>query len=328
MSNNYELLLRHPELITENTIILGANADLPAGWLSLLKEAGAQVLTWDFLTQQAHQALDNVKFAMPQVVDLESAERIILLWPKAKQHALALIQLIANVHTECWVVGANNAGGKSIGKNVAKLANAEKVDAARHSNLWKLSLEPATQFNWLQLASSFNHQGKSYITLPGVFSQGKLDVGTSVLLEHLPAPSTGKLLDLGCGSGVIGLSMKAQQPALEVTLADVDAFALQSARLNSMRLNLPVEVIASDGLSQVEGKFDYIFTNPPFHQGKETDYRFAQQLFRQAKQHLVEEGQLWLVANSHLAYEEWAKEHFSQVEVMTQEKGFKLICVY
>src|SRR5690554_1482682 len=114
----------------------------------------------------------------------------------------------------------------------------------------------------------------------------------------------------------------------EVTLADVDAFALQSARLNSMRLNLLVEVIASDGLSQVEGKFDYIFTNPPFHQGKETDYRFAQQLFRQAKQHLVEEGQLWLVANSHLAYEEWAKEHFSQVEVMTQEKGFKLICVY
>src|SRR5690554_7333777 len=92
MSNNYELLLRHPELITENTIILGANADLPAGWLSLLKEAGAQVLTWDFLTQQAHKALDNVKFAMPQVVDLESAERIILLWPKAKQHALALIQ--------------------------------------------------------------------------------------------------------------------------------------------------------------------------------------------------------------------------------------------
>ena len=108
----------------------------------------------------------------------------------------------------------------------------------------------------------------------------------------------------------------------------VDAFALQSARLNSMRLQLPAEVLASDGLSQVEGEFDYIFTNPPFHQGKETDYQFARQMFSQAKQHLTQDGQLWLVANIHLSYEDWANEHFSNVEVMAQEKGFKLICAY
>lgn len=328
MSNTYELLLRHPELITANTVVLGANADLPSGWLSLLKESGAQLITWDLLTQRAHQPLENAQFAMPQVADLAAADTVILLWPKAKNQALAFLSLIANAHKECWVVGANNAGGKSIGKNSAALAQAEKVDAARHCSLWKLTLTEQTDFNWLQLASSFQHQDRSFITLPGVFSQGKLDVGTAIMLEHLPAPNAGKLLDLGCGSGVIGLSMKAEQPELAVTLVDVDAFALQSARLNSMRLQLPVEVIASDGLEQTEGRFDYIFTNPPFHQGKDTDYRFAMQLFQQAKAHLVEDGQLWLVANIHLAYEDWAKEHFDNVELMTQEKGFKLICAY
>lgn len=328
MSNTYELLLRHPDLITAKTIVLGAGADLPSGWLSLLKETGAKLITWDLLTQQAHQALENTQFAMPQVADIAEADTVILLWPKAKNQALAFVSLIANAHKECWVVGANNAGGKSIGKNVAALAQAVKVDAARHCNLWKLKLEPQTDFNWLQLASSFQHEGKSFITLPGVFSQGKLDIGTAILLEHLPAPNKGTLLDLGCGSGVIGLSMKAQQPELEVTLVDVDAFALQSARLNSMRLQLPVEVLASDGLAQIEGQFDYIFSNPPFHQGKDTDYRFAMQLFQQAKHHLTEDGQLWLVANIHLSYEEWAKEHFANVEVMAQEKGFKLICAY
>jgi len=70
----------------------------------------------------------------------------------------------------------------------------------------------------------------------------------------------------------------------------------------------------------------FIITNPPFHQGKNTDYQFAQNLFKQAKQHLVKDGQLWLIANRHLGYEEWAQEAFDHVEVMVQEKGFKLIC--
>lgn len=328
MPNTYELLLRHPQLVTDKTIILGTSAHLPSGWLSLLKDTGAQYLTWDLLTQQAHQGTEQIEFALPQVSSVQQAETVILLWPKAKQQALALIELIANTHKECWVVGANNAGGKSIGKNVAALAQAKKIDAARHCNLWQLELQPKTGFNWLQLADSFQHQDHAYITLPGVFSHGKLDAGTAVLLEHVPAPSEGKLLDLGCGSGVIGLSMKAQEPGLEVTLADVDAFALQSARLNSVRLKLPVTVLASNGLQQVEGKYDYIFTNPPFHQGKDTNYQFARQLFSQAKPHLTEGGQVWLIANNHLPYEEWAKEYFVQVDVLAQEKGFKLICVY
>ena len=128
------------------------------------------------------------------------------------------------------------------------------------------------------------------------------------------------------GSGVIGLSLKKRSPSLEVVLTDVDAFALRSAQLNSMRLALPVEILHSDGLTSIDGRFDFIITNPPFHQGKNTDYQFAQNLFKQAKQHLVKDGQLWLIANRHLGYEEWAQEAFDHVEVMVQEKGFKLIC--
>ena len=146
------------------------------------------------------------------------------------------------------------------------------------------------------------------------------------LLEHVPAPAHGKLLDLGCGSGVIGLTMKSRSPALDITLTDVDAMALRSAELNSARLGLSAETIASDGLARVDGRFDYIFSNPPFHQGKRTDYEFALRLFRDAKRHMTRDGQLWIVANRHLAYEEWASEAFRSAEVMVQSNGFKLIC--
>lgn len=66
---------------------------------------------------------------------------------------------------------------------------------------------------------------------------------------------------------------------------------------------------------------------PPFHLGKGTDYEFARRLFSEARQHLTRDGQMWIVANRHLPYEDWAAEQFRQVEIMVQDKGFKLLCV-
>lgn len=328
--NHYQLLLRHPQLLDSDTLIVGAAAELPPEWRSLVQQQNVKILTWDWQTAQAYQPLSEpqVTYALPEAQHFTATKKIILLWPKAKPLALALISKIAEQASECWIVGENDAGGKSIHKAVSALTSEViKVDSARHCSFWKLSLKPQQSTNWLSLAKSFNYLEQSYLTLPGVFNHGKLDIGTALLLEYLPAPRTGKLLDLGCGSGVIGLSMKAREPKLEVTLTDVDAFALQSTRLNAARLGLAAEVLASDGLAQVTGKFDYIITNPPFHQGKDTSYLFARQLFAQAKQHLVNDGQLWLVANRHLPYEDWAREYFANVEIMAQEQGFKLFCI-
>lgn len=330
-ANLYEMLLRHPQLLDQHTLILGAEFELPAGWTALLRSSGATLLSWDWLTVQQHRPLEEpqVRFCLPESRDAEPFRRLILLWPKAKPQALALLRLAAAHIRECWIIGANDAGGKSIGKAVGDLCTeVSKTDSARHCTLWQATLQPQPALNWLTTAQSFRYAGQSFMTLPGVFSHGKLDTGTAVLLEHLPPPAHGRLLDLGCGSGVIGLSMKAQQPKLKVTLADIDAFALHSARLNATRLGLEAEVSASDGLAQISGRFDFIFTNPPFHQGKETDYAFARNLFVQAARHLTADGQLWLVANRHLAYEDWAGEYFRDVQLLAQQQGFKLLCIH
>ena len=325
----YELLLRHPQLAGPETLIIGAESSVPAGWLALLKNSGCRFLTWDLLTARAHQALgDKLSCGLPQVRDLAGAKSVILLWPKAKPLALTLVELIANHASECWIVGANDAGGKSIGKALETLAgSAEKTDSARHCSLWQVQLNKAEGFNWLKHARSFSFNSQSYLTLPGVFNHGALDTGTAVLLEHVPAPRHGRLLDLGCGSGVIGLSMKKEAPSLKVTLADIDYFATQSVQLNSARMGLEAEVLNSDGLKDISGRFDYIMTNPPFHQGKETNYSFARDLFSSARQHLTSDGQIWLIANRHLPYEDWALEYFAEARVMVQEKGFKLLCI-
>ena len=330
MSNVYELLLRHPTLFTANTTILGSEARFPAGWVDLLKQEHVHVATPDLQTAEAYQTAlpaDRVQFGVPDIAAM-SGRKVILLWPKAKAAGQALVSMLGHVTDSCYIVAANDAGGKSIGNAVKPFAESStKIDSARHCSLWNVQLSKTDQApNWLRYASSFKAGDLSFMTLPGVFGHGKLDRGTALLLEHVPAPAHGKLLDLGCGSGVIGLTMEARCNALDVTLTDVDAMALRSTELNSARLALETSIAASDGLKSVEGRFDYIFSNPPFHQGKRTDYEFAARLFQDAKRHLNRGGQLWIVANRHLAYEEWATEAFQNAEVMVQAEGFKLIC--
>lgn len=332
MSKVYEALLRHPELLTGTTTVLGAEADLPGAWASAVKEKHISLQTWNLQTAEAWKAAgvseQQIHFGLPEPAALKD-RNIILLWPKAKDFARALVQMLSQVTSQCYIVAANDTGGKSVNTAIkAQSDSCIKTDSARHCTLWQVTLTSSGEaVNWLKLARSVRFEERDFMTLPGVFGHGKLDAGTAQLLEHVPAPGHGRILDLGCGSGIIGLTMKGRNPSLKATLSDVDAFALRSAQLNSVRMGLEADILPSDGLKDIEGRFDIIYSNPPFHQGKQTDYDFARRLFSDARKHLTRDGQLWIVANRHLAYEEWAKEAFRQAEIMVQANGFKVICV-
>lgn len=326
----YDALCRIPDRFSSATLVITAEPNPSTDWLKLARDSQCTVQSWIKSVLNAYPTDIPQKLALPQPADL-TFDQVVLVWPKAKELGRCLLQLLATRYPQITVVGANDAGGKSIAKAAPELIEeATKLDSARRCSIWQLQLSPqaAETFNWLKLAQSFTACGQSFMTLPGVFSHGRIDVGTSVLLEYLPAPAAGRILDLGCGSGVIGLTMKQRNPELNVALADVDVLATRSSELNALRQGHEVEIFQSDGMADIVGQFDYIISNPPFHQGTNTDYAFAEQLFADAKQQLVSGGQLWIVANRHLPYEDWAKQQFEQVEVMTQEQGFKLIVAY
>ena len=69
----------------------------------------------------------------------------------------------------------------------------------------------------------------------GVFSRGEVDTGTRLLLEALPEEMSGEILDLGCGWGVIGVTVKTAWPETRVTMGDVNLRALELSRRNAAR---------------------------------------------------------------------------------------------
>ncbi len=125
----------------------------------------------------------------------------------------------------------------------------------------------------------------------GVFSRYRVDYGSDLLIKSV-SPLSGRVLDLGCGYGPIGIVLARLNPAARVVLADVNRRALTLAAENA-RLNDAdnVEIVESDGFSRLEGKFDSILCNPPIRAGK----RVVIELIQASEQHLSPSGALWLV---------------------------------
>jgi 16S rRNA (guanine1207-N2)-methyltransferase len=163
-------------------------------------------------------------------------------------------------------------------------------------------------------------------TLPGVFPGDRLDAGTALLLEHLSIASGARVLDAGCGAGVIGL-LAARLGAGRVDLVDASLLAVTAARKNVARLGVAgARVLASDVYDAVPGeRYDLIVSNPPFHRGKAIDLAVADRLIREAPAHLHPGGSLLIVANAFLAYGKRMDRVFRQVETVAASRQYHVI---
>ena len=157
----------------------------------------------------------------------------------------------------------------------------------------------------------------------GMFSPGHVDAATDLLLRELP-PLTGDFLDLGCGYGVIGVSVGKAYAQVQVTMADINARALRYAKENAARNGVEAKTICSDGFAEIEGTFSAITLNPPIHAGKETIFA----LYAGSHAHLKNGGSLYIVIQKKHGAESSLKklrELFSEVEILYKKKGYYVI---
>ena len=163
----------------------------------------------------------------------------------------------------------------------------------------------------------------SFITDIGVFSKDGVDYATNILLENLPELS-GKILDLGCGYGCIGIVLaKIYNKSVDIMMSDVNDRALDLAERNAKKNNVSVKIIKSDGFENIRENFDYIILNPPIHAGKAVIYK----IYEKAREHLNSDGGFYIVIQKKhgaLSHKEkleeiFGKENFS---VLYSKKGF------
>ncbi|MEV4345526.1 methyltransferase [Actinoplanes sp. NPDC049596] len=162
-------------------------------------------------------------------------------------------------------------------------------------------------------------------TAPGVFSSGRLDPGTAVLLGKGDFPAGGVLLDLGCGYGPIACVLARTAPAAEVHAVDVNSRARQLTVENAASLGLRIRVAAPDEVP-ADVTFDQIWSNPPTHVGKAELHSIMERWLPR----LAPGGVAWLVINRNLGGDSlhaWLVERGWAVERIASKKGFRVLKV-
>ena len=161
-----------------------------------------------------------------------------------------------------------------------------------------------------------------FYTDNGVFSKGELDFGTELLLKSFEYDKVITALDIGCGCGPIGIYLS--KLGFKVDMSDINKRAIHLSKMALKEQSIDANVFESDAYSNIEGKYDYIVSNPPIRVGKEKLY----EIIMNAKAHLTESGELWLVIRKQQGAESLVrdmKNTYKSVEVVNKKKGFYII---
>ncbi|MFF4086776.1 methyltransferase [Streptomyces nigra] len=171
--------------------------------------------------------------------------------------------------------------------------------------------------------------GSTVVNHAGVFCADRLDIGTRFFLAHLPGGrGPRRVVDLGCGNGVVGTAVALANPEAEVLFVDESFQAVASAEATFRANGVPghAEFRVGDGMAGVPaGSVDLVLNNPPFHSHQATTDATAWRMFTGARRALRPGGELWVVGNRHLGYHVKLRRLFGNSEVVASDPKFVVL---
>ncbi|VEJ53877.1 16S rRNA (guanine(1207)-N(2))-methyltransferase RsmC [Pragia fontium] len=322
-----EVILRHTDEFTQRRVLFAGDLQDNLACQLEAQDIRVHCTQYHHWRQLSRTLGDKAQFnLLPQPELTAGCDTLIFYWPKSKQEAQFQLQSLLSllpVGTELFIVGENRSGVRSAETLLAEFGAIAKIDSARRCSLYHFRSERQAQFDLTKWWDEYTLDDLPIKTLPGVFSRDGLDVGSQLLLSVLDNVK-GKVLDVGCGAGVLSMILAKSVDGLELTLSDVSAAALESSKATLAANDLSGKVIASDVFSDIEGRFDFIISNPPFHDGLQTNLSAAESLIRGATKHLQLGGRLCIVANAFLPYPDILDATFGSHEVLAQTGRFKV----
>jgi 16S rRNA (guanine1207-N2)-methyltransferase len=271
--------------------------------------------------------LDRVHYSLlPERSHVTACDTVLYYWPKNKGEAqLQLFSLLAilPITTDWLLVGELRSGIRHVEQLLSPFGVVTKLDSARRCRLYRFRCIRPPPVDLVNYWGSYDYQGLTIKTLPGIFSRDGIDVGSQLLLEQLPALQ-GRVLDLGCGTGILGVVAQKRYPTIQLTLCDVQAAALAATQATLAENHLSGKIVASEGFSDLQGSFNVIITNPPFHEGRQLSTQATAAWIREARDYLAPAGRLFLVANAFLPYATLLDQTFGSHQLMAHQSRFKL----
>jgi 16S rRNA (guanine1207-N2)-methyltransferase len=185
--------------------------------------------------------------------------------------------------------------------------------------------DPSVAFKRAPVHASVWGQELDLVSGSGVFAQGRVDIGTAILFRETEPPAPGRILDLGCGYGLIGLAAAAAVPAADVTAVDVNERAVLLANENAASLGVTdrFRAVTPDAVGP-DATYDEIWSNPPIRIGKEA----LHELLLTWLPRLAPGGRAVMVVGKNLgadSLQRWLGEQGYPTVRLASAKGFRVL---
>ena len=223
--------------------------------------------------------------------------------------------------------GGKTEGAASLRKRIAGLAAIDGHASKNHGVVFWMRRDDAAATALREANPALEVEG--FATAPGLFSHDRVDAGSKLLAECLPAELKGRAADFGAGWGYLSVELAQRAPGIaSIDLFEASFAACAAARANLARLAPapPCEVVWRDLTAEsVERHYDVIVMNPPFHQGRAAEPSLGEAMIRAASAALKAGGRLLLVANRGLPYEAVLQSGFSRHGELRRDERFKVL---
>lgn len=324
---------------TAHIVILNDNFGALSCWFS--NKYRVTVMSDSFISHQAIQHNLDVNNCNPiQILTTmdpipSDADMVLMQLPKNNRHLIwQLSQLNTSLLSDCKIIAVSKV--KNIHTSTLKLFE-KYLGNTTTSLAWKKHRLVFSEINKLlnntadeSITWNVENEDIELTNLSNVFSRESLDLGARFLLNHLPVnPDYQDIIDLGCGNGVLSVKLARLNPQARIISVDESYMAVKSTELNftknigsSARLN----AFANNCLDNVaDQSVDCIVCNPPFHQQNTITDHIAWQMFCDSHWALKEVGELYVIGNRHLNYDEKLVRIFGKKNVKTIAQNNKFV---
>jgi 16S rRNA (guanine1207-N2)-methyltransferase len=324
-------------------IVSGACPWPSAGRVLFLRaRAGAplrEVPTGDLVCEQSFKpdadALAAAGLTLAVEADSETYPLVLVLPPRQREEARALLARAVQSAGASGIVMAsalNTEGARRIESDLEMLAGpVHSLSKHKCRVFWTQAASAAASElcrSWETLDTPRPIADGAFLSRPGLFAWDHVDAGSALLAESLPEDLRGRGADLGAGFGTLAAAVLARCPRVKtLDLYEAEARALDLAKLNLAKIETAaaLDFFWHDVTQGLTRTYDFIVSNPPFHEGRADKTALGREFIQAAAGALVKGGRLLLVANRHLPYEATLAACFRIVKPIADRGGYKII---
>jgi 16S rRNA (guanine1207-N2)-methyltransferase len=279
-------------------------------------------------------------FAVAEATSAATFPLVMLLSPRQREESRALLaRALQRTAAGGIVVAAamNTEGARSAESDLEQLAGSVQSLSKNKCRVFWAGVDVNTDAarnnaalieEWAAIDAPRPIGDGRFLSRPGLFAWDRIDAASALLVSHLPADLAGRGADLGAGYGYLSAEILARYPRVTA----LDLYEAEARALDLARRNLPATTNDAalgfhwhDVTRGLSARYDFIVTNPPFHQGRADLPQIGRAFIVAAAAALQPGGRFWLVANRHLPYEAELAKHFKRVHCVVEAKGFKVM---